>query len=298
MLKLRFCMIHLGTLMILIGLAVPGMGSDAQPLLSVKTATGLKITVVATAPAEGKATESTLDLTGLSGAVKVETVELLGLGDSLSGVRLLVEACGPSRPKTRNPSAYCAAGDECNLVWLELDARLKIARSRSYLAESCLKSSTLVRPCTASDSNVQCRYLDAVTNQEVTVTFDLSGPSFEPRLRRAPYRRPSSGRVRAPGNYETVSRDGWISIAGGASIARSAPLIQNAERTVRLRSRFPGGKSELLAALAMGAPRALRSISLASRRSGNCRTARSRRGAAASGRPSWSQSRARSTRAS
>ena len=79
-----------------------------------------------------------LDLKGRVDAAKVEDVSVLFLTRAGTHAYLLLDVCGPS--KAPPDDRQCGAGTECNVVWLKLDARWRVADARSVRYESCWSS--------------------------------------------------------------------------------------------------------------------------------------------------------------
>ena len=77
----------------------------------------------------------TLTLDDKVGAARIEEAKLLFVTRRGEFTYLLVDVCGLSK---RTPDdRMCGAGQECNVVWVKLDRRRKVADARSELYESC-----------------------------------------------------------------------------------------------------------------------------------------------------------------
>lgn len=112
---------------------VDARGASAQetlvrPKLNVRAA-GRRITITE------RGRPHRLDLTGKVDAAKIEDTSIMFLTRKGGFVYLLLDVCGPS--KVRPDERQCGAGDECNLVWLKLDARWRKLDAQSELYESC-----------------------------------------------------------------------------------------------------------------------------------------------------------------
>lgn len=77
----------------------------------------------------------TLDLTGKVDAAVIEEAEVLFLSRKGEAVYLLIDVCGLS--KMPPDDRMCGAGTECNVVWLRLDRRWRIADAQEQRYESC-----------------------------------------------------------------------------------------------------------------------------------------------------------------
>lgn len=69
------------------------------------------------------------------GAARIEEAKLLFVTRRGEFTYLLIDVCGMS--KRRPDDRQCGAGRECNVVWVKLDARRRVADARSELYESC-----------------------------------------------------------------------------------------------------------------------------------------------------------------
>ncbi len=77
----------------------------------------------------------TLSLGDKVGAARIEEAKLLLVTRRGEFTYLLFDVCGLS--KRRPDDRMCGAGQECNVVWVKLDGRRKVADARSELYESC-----------------------------------------------------------------------------------------------------------------------------------------------------------------
>jgi hypothetical protein len=68
-------------------------------------------------------------------AERIEDASVLFLTRRGEFTYLVLSACGPS--KIPSDDRQCGAGVECNLVWLKLDARRRVAGAKSERYESC-----------------------------------------------------------------------------------------------------------------------------------------------------------------
>lgn len=80
----------------------------------------------------------TLDLSGRIDAARIEDVSALFLTRAGGFTYLVLDVCGLS--KTPPDDRQCGAGTECNVVWLKLDARWRVAGARGVRYESCWSS--------------------------------------------------------------------------------------------------------------------------------------------------------------
>ncbi|HEU4594216.1 MAG TPA: hypothetical protein VFS10_03525 [Pyrinomonadaceae bacterium] len=69
------------------------------------------------------------------GAARIEEAKLLFLTRRGDFTYLLIDVCGLS--KRRPDDRQCGAGQECNVVWVKLDSRRRVADAKSELYESC-----------------------------------------------------------------------------------------------------------------------------------------------------------------
>jgi hypothetical protein len=77
----------------------------------------------------------TLTLGDKVSAARIEEAKLLLGTQREEFTYLLIDVCGLSK---RTPDdRMCGAGQECNVVWVKLDRRRKVADARSELYESC-----------------------------------------------------------------------------------------------------------------------------------------------------------------
>jgi len=77
----------------------------------------------------------TLTLGDKVSAARIEEAKLLFVTGGGEFTYLLIDVCGLSK---RTPDdRMCGAGQECDIVWVKLDRRRKVAGARSALYESC-----------------------------------------------------------------------------------------------------------------------------------------------------------------
>jgi hypothetical protein len=82
-------------------------------------------------------TENTLELKPYIAANGAYTYSVLFANRRAGITYVLLDASGRSSPDAKGP---CAAGSEENLIWLKLDAALRLQDANSVLVESCLKN--------------------------------------------------------------------------------------------------------------------------------------------------------------
>lgn len=68
-------------------------------------------------------------------AANLQTVKLLFANRKRSDTFIVIDACGWS--KSRPDDRQCGAGEECDLVWVKLDAGWHVKDAQSILYESC-----------------------------------------------------------------------------------------------------------------------------------------------------------------
>lgn len=103
-------------------------------------------------------------------------------------VYLLLDVCGPS--KERPDDRQCGAGVECNLLWLKLDARYRVAAADSARYESCWA------PVSSDDGyRVEGRTLRATVDDfreqlRYHLTYDADHPEQGLRTQQSPLKQP------------------------------------------------------------------------------------------------------------
>jgi hypothetical protein len=80
----------------------------------------------------------TLKLHALCDCSRINKAQIISQTKRAANYYVVLTISGPSHEG--NPSSYCGAGTEENLVWLKLDNQLKVLDSKKHLVESCYKS--------------------------------------------------------------------------------------------------------------------------------------------------------------
>lgn len=158
--------------------ASPGVAAQAR-------ATGLKVRGRGqTLLLSERGRTHTLRVAGKVDAARITDASVIFESRAGGFVYLLLDVCGPS--KEQPDDRQCGAGVECNLLWLKLDTRRRVAGANSFRYESCWT------PITSDEGyRVQGRTLRATVSDfreqlEYTLTYDADRPEQGLRTQQSP----------------------------------------------------------------------------------------------------------------
>ena len=143
-------------------------GASAQDGVKVRTRGRQSIVVTE----RGRA--FTVNLSEQADAARIEDAGVLFLTRRGEFTYLLLSVCGSS--KARPDDRECGAGVECNLVWLKLDARRRVADAKSERYESCWLPITSDEGPKVSGRRLTLEYDDLRENLHHVVTYDADRP--------------------------------------------------------------------------------------------------------------------------
>lgn len=107
-------------------------------------------------------------------AARLEEVGLLFAARRGPDAYLVVAACGSS--KLRPDARQCGAGTECDLIWIKLDARRRVADSKSLRYESCWSAATSTDGYKIAGGRLELEYDDFREKLSRRVTYDAAQP--------------------------------------------------------------------------------------------------------------------------
>ncbi len=99
-------------------------------------------------------------------------------------VYLLLDVCGTSKEKPDD--RQCGAGVECNLLWLKLDARRRVADANSFRYESCWAPITSDERYLVQGRTLRATVQDFREQLEYTLTYDADRPEQGLRTQQSP----------------------------------------------------------------------------------------------------------------
>jgi hypothetical protein len=109
-------------------------------------------------------------------AARLDEVKILLISRKDSFTYLLVDACGPSRAV---PNAQrCGAAEECGLLWIKLDASLKLSDIKSARYESCWQSSTSTDGYKINGRRLNMEYDDFTERKHYKLSYDAEQPEM------------------------------------------------------------------------------------------------------------------------
>lgn len=107
------------------------------------------------------------------GAARLEGAGVVFVTRRADFTYLVVDACGPSKPKA--DARHCGLGTECNLLWLKLTPDWRVAESRSALYASCWLSVSN-EPLETRGRRLSIEYEDYHRELKVRLTYDADQP--------------------------------------------------------------------------------------------------------------------------
>lgn len=126
----------------------------------------------------------TIDVKEQINAARLDDVTLLLETRRGAFTYLLVDACGPS--KLRPDARQCGAADECSLLWLKLDAGLKLSDIKSARYLSCWQSSSSTEGYKITGRQVRMEYDDFSGRKHYKLFYDAEQPERGPTLEESP----------------------------------------------------------------------------------------------------------------
>jgi hypothetical protein len=122
----------------------------------------------------GEGVRRTFDVREEVNAARLDEVKILLISRKDSFTYLLVDACGPSRAV---PNAQrCGAAEECGLLWIKLDASLKLSGIKSARYESCWQSSTSSDGFKINGHRLAMEYDDFTERKHYKLSYDAEQP--------------------------------------------------------------------------------------------------------------------------
>ncbi|HEX3559931.1 MAG TPA: hypothetical protein VHU19_12055 [Pyrinomonadaceae bacterium] len=107
-------------------------------------------------------------------AARVEDAREIFLTRKGDFVYLLLQVCGPSKPKPDDHE--CGAGDECDLIWLRLDPSWREREAKSVRYDSCWSPIVSYGDLKVSGRTAQIEYDDLRDNTQHELTYDADKP--------------------------------------------------------------------------------------------------------------------------
>lgn len=107
-------------------------------------------------------------------AARVKGVTLVFESRAAGFLYLLLDVCGMS--KERSDDRQCGAGVECNLLWVKLDARRRVAAADSARYESCWAPITSEDGYNVAGRTLRMQFTDLRERLEYKLTYDADRP--------------------------------------------------------------------------------------------------------------------------
>jgi hypothetical protein len=107
-------------------------------------------------------------------AAKLDDVSVLFATRRADFLYLLVAACGSS--KLKPDDRQCGAGEECNLLWIKLNASWQINDIKAVRYESCWAPITSNEGYKIKGNTLQMEYSDFREKKEYKLTYDADQP--------------------------------------------------------------------------------------------------------------------------
>jgi len=107
-------------------------------------------------------------------AARIEDAEVLFKSTSGGAVYLLLDVCGWS--KRTQDDRQCGAGTECDLVWVKLDARGRVADAKSARYESCWSSVSSLDGYKIDGHTLAITFDNFREDVKVKLTYDAGRP--------------------------------------------------------------------------------------------------------------------------
>lgn len=111
-----------------------------------------------------------LDVRESIGAAKLKETSVLFVTRRPDFTYLVVEACGPSKPKSDD--RQCGAGEECNLLWIKLGVKWEVSDIKSVLYESCWLPVNSMDGYKVSGNTLALEYDDLRKGVNARLTYD------------------------------------------------------------------------------------------------------------------------------
>jgi hypothetical protein len=115
-----------------------------------------------------------LDVSHNIDAARLEEVTVLFATRRQDFLYLLVSACGPSRLESND--RQCGAGQECNLLWIKLNAAWQLNDIKAVRYESCWAPVTSQEGYQLRGNTLQMEYSDFREKKEYKLTYDADRP--------------------------------------------------------------------------------------------------------------------------
>jgi len=161
---------------LLVCLSPVAMSLNVAAAQTAKTDNGIKLRVsgrsAVTVRERGRA--HVLDLRKLLEAAKIEDAREIFLTRKGDLIYLLLQVCGPS--KLRPDEHECGAGEECDLVWLKLDAAWRERDAKSVRFDSCWSPIVSYDGLKVSGRAASLEYDDLRDNTQHEITYDADRP--------------------------------------------------------------------------------------------------------------------------
>jgi hypothetical protein len=115
-----------------------------------------------------------LDVSHNIDAARLDEAKVLFATHRQDFLYLLVSACGPSRLESND--RQCGAGQECNLLWIKLDAAWRINDIKAVRYESCWAPVTSSEGYQLRGNTLEMQYSDFREKKEYKLTYDADRP--------------------------------------------------------------------------------------------------------------------------
>jgi hypothetical protein len=125
-----------------------------------------------------------LDVADKTDAARIEEAKVIFESRAGAFFYLLLDVCGPS--KARPDDRQCGAGVECNLLWLKLDARRRVAGADSLRYESCWAPVTSDEGYRVEGRTLRAAVSDFREQLEYKLTYDADRPEQGLRVQKSP----------------------------------------------------------------------------------------------------------------
>ena len=133
----------------------------------------------------------TLDVSRSVDAAKLEDASVLFVTRRQDYLYMIVAACGWS--KLKQDDRQCGAGQECNLLWIKLNAAWQINDIKSVRYESCWAPVTSNDGYKIRGNTLQLDYSDFREKKEYKLTYDADQPEGGFRVEETAMKNDESG---------------------------------------------------------------------------------------------------------